>query len=93
MLVRTVVSALGARSAVVHKSASTVVCALYARSALCLEYASTVVGAIGARSAAGKTKTNNADGGANTDQIPSLIVLMATTPSYLSTSSEDTAVS
>ena len=93
MGVRTVVGVLDARSAVGLESASMVVYALHARSAVGVQSASTVVGAIGARSAAGKTKTNNADGGANTDQIPSLIVLMATTPSYLSTSSEDTAVS
>jgi hypothetical protein len=51
VLVRTVVSALGARSAVGDQSASTVVSALIARSAVVHQYASTVVCAIGARSA------------------------------------------
>ena len=57
--------------------------------------ASTVVGVIDARSAAGKTKTNNTEGGLILTPIEyqPLIVLMATTPSYRSTSSEDTAVS
>ena len=46
VLVRTVVSALSARSAVGQESASTVVGALDARSAVVQDYASTVVGAI-----------------------------------------------
>ena len=50
-LVRTVASALSARSAVGHKSASTVVYALNARSAVGHQYVSMVVGEIGARSA------------------------------------------
>ena len=49
----TVVSALSARSAVVHQSASTVVCALSARSAVGHQSASTVVSALSARSAVG----------------------------------------
>ena len=53
VLVRTVVGALGARSAVVHQSASTVVCALSARSAVVHQSASTVVCALSARSAVG----------------------------------------
>ena len=52
-LVRTVVGALSARSAVVHQSASTVVVALGARSAVGHQSASTVVGALSARSAVG----------------------------------------
>ena len=53
VLVRTVVGALIARSAVGLKSASTVVGALTARSAVGLKYASTVVSDIGARTVAG----------------------------------------
>ena len=52
-LVRTGSSALGARSAVGLKSASTVVIALSARSAVGAQSASTVVGALSARSAVG----------------------------------------
>ena len=57
-LVRTVVSALGARSAVVHQSASTVVSALHARSAVGVQYASTVVSALSARSVVGHQYAN-----------------------------------
>ena len=53
-LVRTVVSALSARSAVGHESASTVVSALDARSAVGHQSASTVVSAVSARSAVGQ---------------------------------------
>ena len=49
----TVVSALSARSAVVHQSASTVVCAISARSAVGHQSASTAVSALVARSAVG----------------------------------------
>ena len=52
-LVRTVVSALDARSAVGMEYASTVVCALSARSAVGQQSASTVVCALHARSAVG----------------------------------------
>ena len=51
--VRTVVSALSARSAVGQEYASTVVYARSARSAVGQKYASTVVGALNARSAVG----------------------------------------
>ena len=51
MLVRTVVGASSARSAVGHQSASTVVSASFARSAVGPKYASTVVSALNARSA------------------------------------------
>ena len=53
VLVRTVVGAISARSAVGHQSASTVVCALHARSAVGHQSASTVVSALSARSAVG----------------------------------------
>ena len=53
VLVRTVVSARNARSAVGHQSASTVVSALSARSAVGHQSASTVVSALNARSAVG----------------------------------------
>ena len=49
----TVVSAISARSAAGHKSASMVVCVIHARSVVVHQYASTVVGALIARSAVG----------------------------------------
>ena len=65
MLVRTVVGAVSARSAVGQESASTVVCALHARSAVGHKSASTVVSAINARSAAGVHSASTVVGAIN----------------------------